>query len=266
MPKMGINMPKMGTKADKASRSEHRSLPATIRNAGPTSLADALFTSTQQRVLGLLFGQTERSFFANELISRTGSGSGAVQRELKRLASSGLVTVQRIGNQKHYQANSESPVFDELRRLVVKTVAMVDPIRRALEPLAERIELALLYGSVAKGTDTAASDIDILIVAEDLTLEDLYSALTPVEKSLQRSINPTLYTPKEFRDRKASGNAFIARVLSGEHVVLMGDTNESSTVGQSRRDRKAQGGPVDESRSRRPPAVRRPPTRRRPAR
>jgi predicted transcriptional regulator len=93
-------------------------------------MADALFTTTRQRVLGLLFGQPARSFYASELIELTGSGSGAVQRELQRLASSGLVTLKRIGNQKHYQANPEAPVYAELRGLVLKTVAFVEPIRR----------------------------------------------------------------------------------------------------------------------------------------
>jgi DNA-binding transcriptional ArsR family regulator len=113
----------------------------------PTSLADALFTTTQQRVLALLFGQPSRSFFASELIELTGSGSGAVQRELKRLASSGLVKVSRIGKQKHYQANPESPVFEELRGLVIKTVAMVEPIRQALETLSLESRFDLAYNA-----------------------------------------------------------------------------------------------------------------------
>lgn len=170
----------------------------------------------------MLFGQPARSFFATELIELTGSGSGAVQRELKRLTSSGLVTVTRIGNQKHYQANPNSPVFEELRRLVLKTVALAEPIRQTLAPLAGRVDLALLYGSVVKGTDTAQSDIDILIVDEGVTLEDVYSALAPVEADLERKISPTLYTPQEFSDRKASNNAFLTRVISGEHLVLIG--------------------------------------------
>ena len=186
-----------------------------------TSLADALFTTTQQRVLALLFGQPSRSFFASELIALTGSGSGAMQRELKRLASSGLVTVTRIGKQKHYQANSECPVFEELRGLVVKTVAMVEPIRQALGPLEARVALALIYGSVARGTDTAASDIDLLVVADELTLEELYSALAPVEAALDRRISPTLYTAAEYEARKARGNGFLTRVLAGEHVMLI---------------------------------------------
>lgn len=200
------------------------------RPEAPTSLADALFTTTQQRVLTLLFGQPSRSFYASELIALTASGSGAVQRELKRLASSGLVTVKRIGNQKHYQANRDSPVFTELRGLVLKTVAMVDPIRHALEQLANQIALALVYGSVAKGTDTAASDIDLLVVADQLTLEEIYSALAPAEKQLHRKISPTLYTSKEFADRKAARNAFLTRVLAGEHMVLIGIEDEPSTT------------------------------------
>jgi len=226
MPKLGIKMPEMGnTATTRGSRPSRREAAALIP-AAPTSLADALFTTTQQRVLALLFGQPARSFYASELIELTGSGSGAVQRELKRLASSGLVTVKHIGNQKHYQANPDSPVFGELSRLVKKTVALAEPIRAALAPLTDRIALALLYGSVAKGTDTATSDIDLLIVAEDITLEDIYSALAPVEADLDRKISPTLYTPREFADRKAANNPFLARVLAGEHLVLLGNDHE----------------------------------------
>lgn len=227
---MGIRLPDMGnTPASDRSRPA-RSKAAASLPIGPTGLADALFTTTQQRLLGLLFGQHARSFYASELIQRTGSGSGAVQRELRRLASSGLVTVTRIGNQKHYQANPDSPVFEELCSLVKKTVALAEPIREGLAPLADRIEMALLYGSVVKGTDTATSDIDLIIVADGVTLEDIYSALATVEADLARKISPTLYTPREFVDRKASNSPFISRVLSGEHLVLMGDEHEPSAA------------------------------------
>ena len=195
-------------------------------NGLPTSLADALFTTTQQRVLSLLFGQPSRSFFASELIELTRSGSGAVQRELKRLSSSGLITVTRIGRQKHFQANADSPVFEELFGLVVKTVAMAEPVREALRPLAERISLAMVYGSAAKGFDRADSDIDLLVVADHMTLEEMYRSLAPVEARLDRRINPALYTPREFAHRKAAGNAFLARVLAGEHIVLIGSEDE----------------------------------------
>jgi predicted nucleotidyltransferase len=218
----------MGILVSARSSGMARRKAAVRRSDVSTSLADALFTTTQQRILALLFGQSSRSFFASELIELTGSGSGAVQRELKRLASSGLVTVRRIGRQKHYAANPDCPVFEELCALVRKTVAMVDPVRQALEPLAERIDLALLYGSVIKGTDTASSDIDLLLVADDLTLETLYAALAPVESVLDRKISPTLYTRTEFETRRAAGNAFLKRVFEGEHLVLIANENDAA--------------------------------------
>ena len=155
-----------------------------------SGLADALFTSTQQRVLALLFGQPQRSFFVSELVSLAGSGSGAVQRELARLARGELVTVRNVGNQKHYQANANSPIYFELCNIILKTVGMQGPIREALEPLLDSISLAVIYGSVAKQTDTSSSDIDLLLVADKLTLEKTYSVLEPVEKQLDRHNKP----------------------------------------------------------------------------
>ena len=228
MPKTGIKMPGMGNIASTQASRPARRRAAVSRGDASTSLADALFTTTQQRVLALLFGQPLRSFFASELIELTGSGSGAVQRELRRLASSGLVTVRRVGKQKHYQANPDCPVFEELCALVRKTIAMVEPIRQALAPLADRIDLALIYGSMVKGTDTASSDIDLLLVADDMTLETLYSALAPVESRLDRKISPTLYTKTEFESRRAAGNGFLNRVLGGEYLVLIGSDNAAA--------------------------------------
>jgi predicted nucleotidyltransferase len=218
----------MGNLAPTRTSRPARRKAAAARVDPSTSIADALFTTTQQRVFALLFGQASRSFFGSELIELTGSGSGAVQRELKRLSSCGLVTVKRIGKQKHYQANPECSVFEELRALVRKTVAMVEPIREALGPLADKVERAVIYGSVVKGTDTASSDIDLLVVADDLTLEVLYSALAPVEASLDRKISPTLYTRREFDDRRAAGNPFLTRVLEGEHLVLIGSDDDAA--------------------------------------
>src|SRR5439155_21762134 len=131
---------------------------ASRRTARP-SLADALFTKTQQRVMRVLFGQPERSFYASELIRDAGTGSGAAQRELARLEGSGLIVTRRIGNQKHYQANATSPLFSELRNIVLKTVGLAEPLRDALKPVAADIRAAFVYGSVAKATDQGASDI-----------------------------------------------------------------------------------------------------------
>jgi predicted nucleotidyltransferase len=179
------------------------------------SEADALFSSTQQRVLALLFGQPERSFFATEIIDLVSKGSGAVQRELRKLADSGLVTVSRRGTQKHYQANPESPIYAELCALIRKTVGLAAPLRESLAEAEADISLALVYGSVAKGKATADSDIDLLIVSDQLTLEDLFRLLAPAEQSLGRRINPTLYTSREFRTRLRGGNPFLKRVLAG---------------------------------------------------
>lgn len=191
-------------------------------NPGRLSLADALFSSTQQRVLGLLFGQPERSFFGAEVIGLLGMGSGGVQRELKKLADSGLVRVFRVGNQKHYQANPESPIYAELVALIRKTVGLVEPLRGALAASPEAIDLALVYGSVAKGGATAASDIDLLLVSDTLTLKSAYGMLADVESALGRPINPTLYTNAEFEKRLRDGNPFLHKVLSGEAILLQG--------------------------------------------
>ena len=187
-----------------------------------SSLADALFTSTQQKVLGLLFGQPDRSFFVTQVMELAKSGRGAVQRELQRLESSGLVSVQMHGNQKHYQANPDSPLFDEICSIVRKTVGLEEPLRVAVDSLPGTIHLALIYGSVAKRTDTSASDVDLLIVADELTLEGVYAALSTAEQVLDRKVNPTLYTREEFNRRRARGNSFLMRVLDGPVIIRSG--------------------------------------------
>ena len=205
----------MATALEKAEKA-----PPETTAAGQTSLADALFTSTQQRVLGLLFGQPKRSFFVTQIMQLAKSGRGAVQRELQRLESAGLLSVEMHGNQKHYQANSASPLFSEICSIVTKTVGLELPLRTAVEQLPGAVHLALVYGSVAKRADTAASDIDLLIVADDLTLEAVYTALQPAEETLARNISPTLYTRAEFESRRAEGNSFLSKVLSGPVIVL----------------------------------------------
>jgi predicted nucleotidyltransferase len=187
-----------------------------------TGLADALFTVTQQRVLSHFFGQPDRSFIQQDLIESARGGSGAIRRELALLVESGLVTSTVVGKQKHFQANRNAPIFHELRGIVMKTVALSDPIRAALRPLAKRIDLALVYGSVARGEDRAQSDIDLLVVGEDLLLEELFARLTPLEKKLGRTINPTLYTRADFVRRRSNGNPFLKKVLAGQHLVLYG--------------------------------------------
>jgi predicted nucleotidyltransferase len=186
------------------------------------SLADALFSGTQQRVLAWLFGQPERSFYATELIGLASAGSGAVQRELARLAQSGLVTARAVGNQKHYQANPEAPIYAELCGIVQKTVGLGEPLREALAPLAARIRAAFVYGSIAKREDTASSDIDLMLISDDLAYPDLYAALEALSHRLGRTVNPTIYTPQELAKRVKRKEAFATRVLAQSKLWLIG--------------------------------------------
>ena len=195
---------------------------AAPRKARSASLADALFSSTQQRVLAWLFGQPERSFYATELIGLAGAGSGAVQRELARLAQSGLVTARAIGNQKHYQANPGAPIYAELCGIVQKTVGLAEPLREALAPLGARIRAAFVYGSIAKREDTALSDIDLMLISDDLAYSDLYAALEAASHRLGRTVNPTIYTPQELAKRVKSNEAFATRVLAQPKLWLIG--------------------------------------------
>jgi predicted nucleotidyltransferase len=214
IPDLGMIVPDMG----KNSVAPHPPVAS-------TGLADALFTPVQQRVLGLLFGQPDRRFQSGELIRLAASGTGAVHRLLTRLANARLVSVERVGNQKYYQANPASPVFAELHGLIVKTTGLVAPMRAALAPLADRIRAAFVYGSIAKGTDTAASDIDLMVIADGLDYADVYAALQPVEAQLGRAVNPNVMTLAEWR-RKRGESGFVARVASEPRLFVIGSEDE----------------------------------------
>jgi predicted nucleotidyltransferase len=186
------------------------------------SVADALFSGLQQRLLAVLFGQPDRSFYGNELLRLTGTGRGALQRELEKLVSADLVTVTPVGNQKHYQANAAAPIFAELRGIVMKTLGLADVLRTALNAVSDRIELAFVFGSVAKGTDIATSDIDLMVVTETLTYADLFEGLAAAEQVLGRKVNPMLYTPAALAEKVRTENSFVLRVLSQPKIFLIG--------------------------------------------
>ena len=213
---MGIILPNMGMK----QRHAPSKLPV------GSGIADALFTKVQQRVLAVLFGNHQRSFYANELIALAGSGSGAVQRELAQLEAAELVSVRRVGNQKHYQANPNSPVFPELRGLILKTSGLVDVLRASLAPLASQIEAAFIFGSVAKNTDTAKSDIDLFVVTQHLTYGEIFSALEPATSRLGRVVNPTVHSRNEFEKRVREGNAFVKRVIAQPRLWIIGEDSD----------------------------------------
>jgi predicted nucleotidyltransferase len=187
------------------------------------SIADALFTRTQQRVLAVLFGNSGRSYYASEIIARAQIGSGAVQRELARLEASGLATAERIGNQKHYRANERSPVFEPLRELILKTTGLADVLREALAPLGSRLAAAFVFGSIAKREDNASSDIDLLVVSETLTFAELFGATEDAARRLGREINPTVYSPRELATLRRKKSSFVEGVMAQPKIWIVGD-------------------------------------------
>lgn len=196
-----------------------------------SNISSVLFSKTQQHVLGLLYGQPEIDFHTNEVIRQTHSGTGAVQRELLRLTSAGILTVKQIGNQKRYQANQASPLFTELQSIVLKTFGLADIIKEAISPLSTKITLAFIYGSIAKQQDTVHSDIDLMFIGEDITYADVFHYLSPVEIQLSRKINPTFYSSKEWIRKKTTKNHFVEQLLQQPKIFLIGTENELSTLG-----------------------------------
>jgi predicted nucleotidyltransferase len=190
------------------------------------SLSNALFSKVQQRVLALIFGQPERSFYTSEIMRNVRSGSGAVERELSRLQQSGLVSVERIGNQKHYRANRESAIFGELRSLIAKTVGLAEPIRKSLQPYADQIDMAFIYGSVAKGTDTARSDIDLLVIGDELSYSELYTALQNAENVLARKISPMFLSSEDWLVKTADKNSVVSLIAHAPKIFIFGSEKD----------------------------------------
>ncbi len=197
------------------------------------NLADLLFGRTRSSVLALLYGRADQSFYTRQIAREAGASVGAVQRELGNLTKAGLIVRSSLGNQVFYRANRDAPLFPEMRSLVNKTVGIFEILRSALEPISMRIEVAFVYGSVARGEDTATSDVDLMVVGA-ATIDEVLSRLPEVEKTLGRPINPTVYSVAEFRSKVANGNHFLNAVLKGKKVFLLGDEHELGKVGRVR--------------------------------
>jgi predicted nucleotidyltransferase len=201
-------------------------VPVMGKTTSRSCLADALFTPVQQRVLGLLFGQPDRRFQSAELIRLARGGVGAVHRQLTRLEAVGLVVATRIGNQKHYQAQRESPIFAELHGLISKTVGLAEPLRTALDAIAGCIRAAFIFGSVAKGTESARSDIDLMVISDELHYADLFAALEGAERLLARPINPTVMSLDDWRAKRERADTFAARVALQPKLFVIGSGKE----------------------------------------
>jgi len=197
-------------------------------------LGEALFGKVRRSVLGLLYGQTEGPLHVSEIVRRVGAGRGAVQRELTNLAAAGLLVRSDRGNLTLYEANADCPIYAELRALMVKTTGVLAVLQEALQPLSVAVAVAFVYGSVAAGTQTADSDVDVLVVG-DVGLAEVVACLGPAQEQLGREINPTVYQREEFAGELAAGNHFLQRVMTGPRFYVLGGDDELSRLAGSPR-------------------------------
>jgi uncharacterized protein len=188
-------------------------------------LTETLLGKTRRSILSVLYGHADETFYLRQLVRVAGGGTGAVQRELKALAEAGIIRRIGKGRQVYYQANAQCTVYLELKSLIMKTAGMGDALKVAMLPLAERIRSAFIYGSIARGAENRQSDVDLFVVG-DATMAEVVEILSPVQLTLNREINPTVYPVEEFRAKRAAGHHFIKSVLEGHKVFLIGDEND----------------------------------------
>lgn len=186
------------------------------------ALADALFTTTQQRLLALLYGRPDRSFYLKEILRLTGMGVATIRRELDRMVESGILTRTHVGNQHHYQANPACQIYEELASIVRKTLGISDTLKAALTPLSGRIERAFVFGSAANGSAGPGSDIDLLVIGE-VRLSELARALYPAQEALGREINPRAYRKTEWEALLGSDDTFARDVMNKPRIDVVGD-------------------------------------------
>ncbi len=191
------------------------------------STAETLFGRTRREVLALLFGRPGESFYLREIVRLTGAGTGAIQRELSKLADADLIRRDVRGRQVYFAANPDAPVYPELCSLVAKTAGVADLVRAAVSPLVEKqmIVLAFIYGSVASGTHGPGSDVDLMVVGR-VTLMEMSPVLREAQQKLGREINSTIYTPHEFHTKLQKDAHFLRRVLDGPKLMLVGSSDE----------------------------------------
>lgn len=195
------------------------------------SLSSTLFPGYRRRVLGLLLLHPEESLHGREIARRTGLPPGTLTRELKRLADVGLLNCERRGNQVLYSANRRSPIFEELSGILRKTSGLADVVAEALEPLTNRIGLAFIFGSIARGTETQGSDVDLMIIGS-VKFGEVVDALHLAQQQLSRDINPKVFTPREWRNRLERGDPFLREVLASKKLFLIGGENGIEELGR----------------------------------
>ncbi len=197
----------------------------------PAGPGEVLFGVARRRVLALLFGHADEAYHLRQVVRETGLSAGGVHRELGQLAEAGIVTRRQQGRQVYFQANAASPIFAELKSLIVKTAGVADVLREALAPLAASISVAFVYGSVARGEERRASDVDLLVVG-DASFAAVTQALAPAQRRLGREVNPTVYEPGEFRQKLAAGHHFLRSVTAREKLFLFGNEHDLRRLGK----------------------------------
>jgi predicted nucleotidyltransferase len=199
-------------------------------------LASLLFGDYRQKVLALLLLHPEQRYHVREIARLTGTSAGTLHKELARLAQAGVLTRETVGNQVHYGANRQCPVFPELAGILRKTAGLADVLREALAGLRARLALALVFGSVARGEEGPRSDVDVLLVGE-IGFAEAVTALHEVQARIGREINPVVLSATELRQKAGAGDAFIVDVLNNEKLYLMGDEDDlGKLVGDSQAD------------------------------
>jgi len=206
---------------------------------GNKNLSSILFTKTRRAVLSLLYGHADESFYVRQIVRMTGAGLGPVQRELKQLADVGIIRRFVQGQQVYFQTNRDCPIFNELKSLITKTAGVTETLQSALAIIADRISLALVYGSIARGEENHRSDLDLLVVG-DVGFSEVVKVLRNAQGTLGREINPTVYPVAEFRSRVAEEHYFIRDILSGEKIFVIGDEDELKGLAGQRLARQAQ--------------------------
>ncbi len=190
-----------------------------------SQLADALFTTTQQQVLTLLYGQPARSFYTKEILRLTGMGVATIKRELDRMLAAGILSMNKVGNQHHYQANPACPIYNELIGIVKKTIGVCGVLQTVLAPLTHKISRAFVFGSIASGKETAGSDIDLLLIGT-ARFAEVVSALYPAQQIIGREINPKLYSNREWTRLQKSKDAFVREVMKQPQLDVIGGKDE----------------------------------------
>ena len=190
---------------------------------------DALLPKTRQGILAATLVQPEKAWYASELAQRLGVPSSSLQRELHDLSEAGILKTHRQGRMVYYQANRESPVFPDLRGLLLKTAGLVDVLAQALKPVIAKVATAFVYGSIAAGSEESDSDIDLMVVGQ-VAPEDLALPLRYARESLGREINPTVYSPAEFDRKRTANDPFLKQVLDKPRLIVLGNKDELGKV------------------------------------